>query len=74
MLFNRFLYEFAFLTLVQVVLKKIVMLVHCVDGGSLLALVQYITLEKCLAFMFFNPSLVYVEWLPGVSPHSHVFL
>ena len=57
--------------MVHMVLRKIVMLVHCVDGGSLFALVDCIALENSWAFMFVNPSLVYVAWLHGVSPYSH---
>ena len=53
------------------VLKKIVMLVHCVDGGSMFALIRCIAFENSWGFMFVSPSLVYVEWLLGVSPHSH---
>ena len=59
------------MTFVHVVLKKMVMLVHCVDGGSMFALIRCIALENCWGFMFVSPSLVYVEWLLGVSPHSH---
>ena len=39
LLLSWFLCELASLTLFQVVLKKIVRLVHCVDGGRLFALV-----------------------------------
>ena len=35
------------------------------------ALIRCIALENCWGFMFVSPSLVYVEWLLGGSPHSH---
>ena len=60
MLLSWFLCEFASLTLIQVVLKKIVMLVHRVDGGNLFALIRCMALENCGGFMFVSPSLVYV--------------
>lgn len=63
------LLEFASLTLVQIVLKRICVDVHCMDGARFADLTLVKAVEKSIGLMVLYPSCWYVEYDLGYGPH-----